>query len=52
MKPRKARGYVDGKLASFRASPQVKFCGINSLDLASEEDREKVLAWLSERIGG
>ena len=52
MRPRKAKGYVDGKLASFRALPQVKFCGINSLDLASEEDREKVLAWLSERIGG
>ncbi len=51
MKPKDRKDYVVRKLRSFRAAPKARFCCINSLDLASEEDRARVLEWLSERIG-
>ncbi len=51
MKPKPRPGYVEAKLKAFRNAPAARFCCINSLDAASEEDRRLVLEWLSERIG-
>ena len=51
MKPKDRPGYVRRKLEGFMSAPDAKFCCINSLDLASAEDRALVLEWLSERTG-
>lgn len=51
MKPKNRPGYVAHKLKAFREAPKARFCCFNSLDLASESDRQLVMDWLDERIG-
>ncbi|MCI5990409.1 MAG: Stealth CR1 domain-containing protein [Candidatus Cryptobacteroides sp.] len=46
----KGRSYMKCHLDKFRKSTREKFCCVNSLNYASEEDREATLAWLRERI--
>lgn len=51
LKPKNRAGYVARKIDSFRAAPDARFCCINSLDMASPEDRILVTEWLDSRIG-
>lgn len=51
LSPKAKRGYVDRKLKEFEASPDAKFCCINSLTDTSLEEQAKVLSWIKYRIG-
>ncbi len=50
LNPKKKKGYIDRKLRHFNSRPDVPFCCINTLCLAEEQDRRKVLAWVEKRI--
>ena len=50
LKPRHNKNYIDRKIEVFRKSEDVPFCCINSLSLATLEDRGKVLDWLEEKL--
>ena len=45
-------GYVDKKLARFSADKTRKFLCFNSLDACSPAARERIAAWLDERVFG
>jgi hypothetical protein len=49
MKPvRRGDNYVNRKLNIYWNNPELKFCCIGSLDLATDDDRNALLAWLQE----
>lgn len=50
MKPKKRKGYVIGKLASFNKHTGAKFCCFNSLDQASKEDIDRVVSWIKSKL--
>ncbi|MBE6216537.1 MAG: hypothetical protein E7124_00660 [Bacteroidales bacterium] len=50
LKPKKASSYIDRKLQAFRNDTTHKFCCLNALISAKEEDRIKVLEWAEEKI--
>ncbi len=51
IKPKKKAGYISGKLRYFRENPKARFCCLNSLSYASEEDIAVVRDWVWERLG-
>jgi hypothetical protein len=51
LKPRPKPNYIDNKIELFQKSKSAKFCCVNSLDKASEEDQQKVLDWVKSRLG-
>lgn len=51
LKPNKSSGYIAEKLAMFDKLSNHKFGCFNSLDQASEEDREMTIEWIERRIG-
>lgn len=50
LKPKKGVGYIEKKLDRFSRNRRAKFCCFNSLDMASEEGRKLVVAWIEERL--
>ena len=50
LKPKKGLEYIEKKLAKFSQSTTARFGCFNSLDMACEEGRNKVVAWIKERI--
>ena len=50
LKPRGGEGSVEKKLLRFDSEPGAFCCCINSLDQASEADRQKVKEWLDKKI--
>ena len=51
VKPKDKNGYMKRKLAEFDRSGTALFCCFNSLDYASEEDKNLAIKWLEKRIG-
>ena len=47
----KGRAYMKNHLRKFRNSTKEKFCCVNSLNYAHEEEIKATLQWLDERIG-
>lgn len=50
LKPKDKKGYIDRKLAMFDSRLDAVFCCVNALSLACEEDRQKVLDWVRNRL--
>lgn len=49
LKPvKRGDNYVNRKLNDYKNNPGLKFCCIGSLDLATDNDRKVLLAWLQE----
>ena len=51
LKPKKGLEYIEKKLAKFSLDKECKFGCFNSLDMACEEGRNKIVAWIKARIG-
>ena len=51
LKPKKGLEYIENKLAKFSLNTTARFGCFNSLDMACEEGRNKVVAWIKARIG-
>jgi hypothetical protein len=51
LKPKKGLEYIEKKLAKFSQNSSARFGCFNSLDMACEEGRNKIVAWIKERIG-
>lgn len=50
MNPRKGRRHIERKLKKLESVPGIRFGCINSLDLASGEDRKRILEWLENKF--
>jgi hypothetical protein len=51
MKPvKRGDNYVKQKLNNFETNPNIRFCGIGSLDMATENNRSELLDWLKTII--
>ncbi len=50
LKPKKGLEYIEKKLAGFSQNTTARFGCFNSLDMACEEGRNKIVAWIKERI--
>lgn len=50
LKPKDKKGYIGRKLAMFDSRLDAVFCCVNALSLACEEDRQKVLDWVRNRL--
>ena len=51
LKSKKSVEYIAKKLRKFSRNTECKFGCFNSLDLASEQGREMIIAWIEQRIG-
>jgi hypothetical protein len=51
LKPKKGLEYIENKLANFSSNTSARFGCFNSLDMACEEGRNKIVAWIKARIG-
>ena len=51
LKPKKGLEYIENKLAKFSLNATARFGCFNSLDMACEEGRNKIVAWIKARIG-
>ncbi len=51
LKPKKGLEYIENKLAKFSSDTSARFGCFNSLDMACEEGRNKIVAWIKARIG-
>jgi len=51
MKPvNRGKGYIPRKLKKYEENPNLKFCCIGSLDLATDDDRNTLLNWLKNLL--
>lgn len=50
LQPKNRAGYIEGKLQQLRQMTECKFCCFNSLDKATEQEREQIIEWIEERI--
>ena len=50
LKPKKGLEYIEKKLAKFSLNATGRFGCFNSLDMACEEGRNKIIAWIKSRI--
>lgn len=50
MNPRKGRRHIERKLKKLESASGIRFGCINSLDLASGEDRKRILEWLEDKF--
>ena len=51
LKPKKGLEYIEHKLAKFTQNTSARFGCFNSLDMACDEGRNKIIAWIKGRIG-
>ena len=51
LQPKNKSHYVDRKLARLERMPSCKFGCFNSLNLANDEDQNKIIAWIKTRSG-
>lgn len=51
LKPKKGLEYIENKLTKFSHNTSARFGCFNSLDMACEEGRNKIIAWIMARIG-
>ena len=51
LQPKNKKGYVAKKMTQLTRMQDCKFCCFNSLDKATIEERQTILAWIQKRIG-
>ena len=51
LQPKNKPDYVAHKLEKLKNDRTCKFCCFNSIDLASDDERKSILAWIESRLG-